>query len=131
MPPPPKQKQSLPSLDRSSPILSEDKAIIIFVLGGPGSGKGTQCAKLVKDYGFKHLSAGDLLREEQDREGSQYGEMIKQYIKDGEIVPMEVTISLLEKAIVKEIESKGGEDGDVTAKFLVDGSIFPVSSLFS
>jgi len=34
------------------------------VLGGPGSGKGTQCAKLVEDYGFTHLSAGDLLRDE-------------------------------------------------------------------
>ena len=31
---------------------------------GPGSGKGTQCAKMVQDYGFTHLSAGDLLREE-------------------------------------------------------------------
>lgn len=31
---------------------------------GPGSGKGTQCAKLVDQYGFAHLSAGDLLREE-------------------------------------------------------------------
>ena len=35
---------------------------VFFVLGGPGSGKGTQCANLVKDYGFKHLSTGDLLR---------------------------------------------------------------------
>lgn len=32
--------------------------------GGPGSGKGTQCAKIVSHFGFTHLSAGDLLREE-------------------------------------------------------------------
>lgn len=32
--------------------------------GGPGSGKGTQCAKIVETFGFKHLSAGDLLRRE-------------------------------------------------------------------
>ncbi len=31
---------------------------------GPGAGKGTQCAKLVENHGFVHLSAGDLLREE-------------------------------------------------------------------
>ena len=31
---------------------------VIFVLGGPGSGKGTQCQKIVKAYGFEHLSAG-------------------------------------------------------------------------
>lgn len=37
---------------------------MIFVLGGPGSGKGTQCMVLVKKYGFIHLSTGDLLRDE-------------------------------------------------------------------
>ena len=39
-----------------------EKREIVFVLGGPGSGKGTQCAKLVEEFGFVHLSAGDLLR---------------------------------------------------------------------
>lgn len=35
----------------------------IFVLsGGPGSGKGSQCARMVETFGFTHLSAGDLLR---------------------------------------------------------------------
>ena len=52
------------------------KAQVFFVLGRPGAGKGTQCAKLVSDYGFVHLSAGDLLRAEQVREGSEYGELI-------------------------------------------------------
>jgi UMP-CMP kinase len=32
--------------------------------GGPGSGKGTQCSKIVNQFGYTHLSAGDLLREE-------------------------------------------------------------------
>lgn len=40
------------------------EADIFFVCGGPGSGKGTQCDKIVKEYGFTHLSSGDLLREE-------------------------------------------------------------------
>ena len=35
---------------------------VVFVLGGPGAGKGTQCANIVRDYAFVHLSAGDLLR---------------------------------------------------------------------
>lgn len=61
-----------------------------------------------------HLSAGDLLRAEQKREGSQYGEMIKQYITDGRIVPMEVTVALLENAIRAEV--KNGK-----TRFLVDG----------
>jgi UMP-CMP kinase len=41
------------------------KPHIFFLLGGPGSGKGTQSENLVRDYKFKHLSTGDLLREEQ------------------------------------------------------------------
>ena len=37
---------------------------IVFVLGGPGSGKGTQCDRIVANYGHTHLSSGDLLRAE-------------------------------------------------------------------
>ncbi|KAL1872129.1 bifunctional uridylate/adenylate kinase [Diaporthe australafricana] len=92
-------------------------ATVLFVLGGPGAGKGTQCSKLVSTYGFTHLSAGDLLREEQDRAGSEYGQLIKDYIKDGKIVPMEVTIALLENAM-KATEVAGDTKG---RRFLIDG----------
>lgn len=44
--------------------IQEIKVPIIWVLGGPGSGKGTQCDKIVAKYGFTHLSSGDLLRAE-------------------------------------------------------------------
>jgi len=37
---------------------------IVFVLGGPASGKGTQCANLVKEFGYCHISTGDLFRAE-------------------------------------------------------------------
>lgn len=87
---------------------------VIFVLGGPGLGKGTQCDKLVKEYGFVHLSAGDLLRAEQARPGSKYGELIANYIKNGQIVPQEITVALLQQAI-RENHVKGNQ------KFLVDG----------
>jgi UMP-CMP kinase len=40
------------------------KPHVFFLLGGPGSGKGTQAENLIRDYKFKHLSTGDLLREE-------------------------------------------------------------------
>lgn len=98
-----------------APGTGEGEALLIFVLGGPGAGKGTQCANLVRDYGFKHLSAGDLLREEQDRSGSEFGEMIETHIKEGQIVPMEVTIQLLENAMNAEIAETGNR------KFLIDG----------
>lgn len=71
---------------------------IFFVLGGPGSGKGTQCSKLVDHFGFDHFSAGDLLRAEVNS-GSDQGEMIDSMIKEGKIVPGHITISLLKKAI--------------------------------
>ncbi|SCU95688.1 LAMI_0F03312g1_1 [Lachancea mirantina] len=96
------------------PAFSEDEVSVIFVLGGPGAGKGTQCANLVKDYGFAHLSAGDLLRAEQNREGSEFGALIKHYIKEGLIVPQEVTIALLKKAIQQNYENG-------IRRFLVDG----------
>ncbi|KAF9969555.1 hypothetical protein BGZ73_008052 [Actinomortierella ambigua] len=84
---------------------------VVFVLGGPGAGKGTQCANLVRDFGFVHLSAGDLLRAEQERPGSQYGELIKTYIKEGKIVPHIVTIALLENAMLESGQKR----------FLIDG----------
>lgn len=62
---------------KTKPAFSPDQVSVVFVLGGPGAGKGTQCEKLVKDYSFVHLAAGDLLRAEQNREGSEFGELIK------------------------------------------------------
>ncbi|CAJ2501499.1 Uu.00g043520.m01.CDS01 [Anthostomella pinea] len=85
--------------DRTAPAFSASDVTVLFVLGGPGAGKGTQCERLVAEYGFTHLSAGDLLRAEQARPDSQYGDLIKEYIRDGKIVPMEVTIALLENAM--------------------------------
>lgn len=114
--------ENLGATTRTSPLWSPDDVTVIFVLGGPGAGKGTQCSKLVSDYGFKHLSAGDLLREEQDRPGSDFGEMIKTYIKEGTIVPMEVTIQLLENAMKKAMEE------EKKSTFLIDGMHFLLMS---
>jgi len=99
------------------PTFSPSNVTVLFVLGGPGAGKGTQCANLVRDYHFTHLSAGDLLRAEQDRKGSEFGELIKSYIKDGKIVPMEVTVQLLENAMTEVVN----KDNDKRGKFLIDG----------
>ncbi|KAK6484415.1 UMP-CMP kinase [Huso huso] len=92
------------------------KPQVYFVLGGPGAGKGTQCAKIVEKYGYTHLSAGDLLRAERGRPGSEFGELIENYIRDGKIVPVEITISLLQRAM--EETMKSNEENN---KFLIDG----------
>lgn len=91
------------------------KPKIVFVLGAPGAGKGTQCEKIVEHFGFTHLSAGDLLREERKREGSEYGALIEDNIKNGRIVPVEITCALLENAMNKTKEATGND------KFLIDG----------
>ncbi|KAK4476469.1 hypothetical protein RD792_015623, partial [Penstemon davidsonii] len=92
-------------------VLTNKKVTVVFVLaGGPGSGKGTQCANVVEHFGYTHLSAGDLLRAE-IKSGSENGTMIQNMIKDGKIVPSEVTIKLLQRAI-----EENGND-----KFLIDG----------
>ena len=114
---PPADKERLSAPQKDTPTFSLSKVSVIFVLGGPGAGKGTQCANLVRDYGFTHLSAGDLLREEQDRKDSEFGGLIKEHIKDGIIVPMEITVQLLENAMTADLEKK--EDGD--GRFLIDG----------
>ncbi|KAJ8755816.1 hypothetical protein K2173_024361 [Erythroxylum novogranatense] len=90
--------------------LTGKKPTVVFVLGGPGSGKGTQCANIVQNFGYTHLSAGDLLRAE-IKSGSENGTMIQNMIKEGKIVPSEVTIKLLQRAI-----EESGND-----KFLIDG----------
>lgn len=89
---------------------SMSKPVVIFVLGGPGAGKGTQCEKIVEEFGFVHLSAGDLLRWEQ-KSGSKNGDLIENYIKEGNIVPVEITVSLLDKAM----------ETNASKHFLIDG----------
>jgi adenylate kinase family enzyme len=69
--------------------------------------------------------AGDLLRAEQHREGSEYGELIRTNIKEGIIVPSEITVKLLYNAIASELEKhKDDVDhgwGNGKGRFLVDG----------
>ncbi|VEL35000.1 unnamed protein product [Protopolystoma xenopodis] len=54
---------------------------------GPGSGKGTQCEKLVQKYGFNHISSGDLLRDEV-ASGSERGQKLKEMLEKGVLVSL-------------------------------------------
>lgn len=70
-----------------------------FVVGGPGSGKGTICGRLAKDLGHvTHISCGDLLREEV-QSGSKLGNEIKDIIEKGQLVDASVVLALLDKAL--------------------------------
>ena len=109
-------------LSSSSVVKKEEKKKdqVVFVLGGPGAGKGTQCELITQRIeGWAHLSAGDLLRAERKKADSKLGELINSKIAAGQIVPSEITVRLLRNAM-EEIRSSTGK-----SKFLIDG--FPRS----
>lgn len=85
---------------------------VFFILGGPGAGKGTMCARLVQDYGYTHYCAGDLLREAAAAEDSDVAKKIAQIIRQGNIVPSEITVELLHTRIAEHPNPRG---------YLVDG----------
>ncbi|XP_051169266.1 UMP-CMP kinase [Leptopilina boulardi] len=89
------------------------KPEVVFILGGPGAGKGTQCKYIVDKYGYVHLSAGDLLREERVKPGSEFGDLIENHMVNGTIVPVEITCSLLDRAMQNS--------NNPHKKFLIDG----------
>jgi adenylate kinase len=82
----------------------------IVIMGPPGAGKGTICEKLTKDYNYKLISAGDLLREEKSS-GSELGNEIASIIDKGNLVPD----GMITTIILSELDDN--EDDS----FLVDG----------
>lgn len=79
-------------------ILDPSDPEIIFVLGGPGSGKGTQCERLVRDYHYYHISVGDVLRDEV-KSGSEEGKKLDELMKEAKLVSDELVVGLLKKKI--------------------------------
>lgn len=68
------------------------KSLVLF--GAPGSGKGTQSERLVKEGNYFHISTGNLLREA-IRESNSLGQKAKAYMDRGELVPDQVVIDLV------------------------------------
>ena len=71
-----------------------------MVLGPPGAGKGTQAEMLERELGLKHLSTGDILREEVRKE-TELGKRAEKYMKSGELVPDDLIVEMMEKEISK------------------------------
>lgn len=93
-----------------------DEYRVLFVLGGPGAGKGTQSEFLKEQYPCVHLSVGELLREEQTREDSPHRALIEECLVAGKIVPVEISLALLERSMKEAAEKKGR-----SLIYLVDG----------
>ena len=66
----------------------------IVVFGAPGSGKGTQSDKMIAQYGFGHISTGDVLRSE-IKNGTELGKTAKGYIDQGQLIPDELMVDIL------------------------------------
>ncbi|KAM8934267.1 adenylate kinase isoenzyme 1 [Pelodytes ibericus] len=110
-----KQTEQVEVVFSQEPIKMADKlknSKIIFVVGGPGSGKGTQCEKIVQKYGYTHLSTGDLLRAEVSS-GSERGKTLSAIMEKGELVPLDTVLDMLRDAMVAK--------ADVSKGFLIDG----------
>lgn len=86
-------------------------APIIWILGGPGSGKGTQCRLIVEQYGFAYFSTGDILRREA-ASNSLKGQEIQNIMNSGELVSNDIVLNLLKT----ELSSVSNAPG-----YLIDG----------
>lgn len=91
--------------DKLPPMLN----LILF--GPPGAGKGTQSEKLIKKYGFVHISTGDLFRWH-TKNDTALGKKVKEIMNSGALVPDEITIAMLQEEVSKNPTAGG---------FLFDG----------
>ena len=82
----------------------------IILMGAPGAGKGTLAKQLIS-LGLIHISTGDMFREAIN-EGTELGKLANSYIKDGNLVPDDVTIGIVRERLSKD-DCKNG--------FLLDG----------
>lgn len=80
--------------------------INLILFGPPGSGKGTQAAKLVEKYGLLHISTGDLFRYEMGN-NTPLGLKAKEYMNQGQLVPDEITIAMLKNKVLSSPDAKG------------------------
>lgn len=79
----------------------------IVLFGGPGSGKGTQSAKLIDQFGLYHISTGDVLRHHIAQK-TELGKIADSYISKGQLIPDDLMIQILGDVLDKEAKGKKG-----------------------
>ncbi len=71
---------------------------ILLIMGPQGSGKGTQAELIAKEYNVKHVSMGDILRDEARRETEQ-GKLLREYMNAGKLIPDEINDGLVRSVV--------------------------------
>lgn len=85
--------------------------INIILFGPPGAGKGTQSAKIIEKYSLLHIATGDLFRKHL-KEGTPLGNLAKEYMNKGNLVPDQVVIDMVDDKI---------KSGDKASGIIFDG----------
>jgi len=83
----------------------------LVLLGPPGSGKGTQAARLTATYGIPQIATGDILRAAVEA-GTPLGQQVKAYLDRGELVPDSLVVDIIRHRLA-EPDSQNG--------FILDG----------
>uniref|UniRef100_A0A3B4F4X6 Adenylate kinase isoenzyme 5 n=1 Tax=Pundamilia nyererei TaxID=303518 RepID=A0A3B4F4X6_9CICH len=88
---------------------SRPRPKVILVIGGPGSGKGTQSLKIAERYGFQYMSVGELLRKKMihNATSNRKWSLIAKIITNGELAPQETTITEIKQKIMKIPDANG------------------------
>ena len=87
------------------------KARVVFVIGGPGSGKGTQCAKIKDEFKYNHMSTGDVLRTVVKEKKAPGWQELEADMKEGKLISSQKLISFVKVGIVASPNKKILLDG--------------------
>ncbi len=77
-----------------------EQRVFVVLMGAPGAGKGTQAKLLEKELGLPQVATGDLFRENLKNE-TELGQLAKQYMDRGELVPDEVTVAMVKDRLAR------------------------------
>ncbi len=90
----------------------DNTATRLVIFGRQGAGKGTQCNRIVENYGVVHLSTGDMFRAARDQ-GTELGQQVAPIMASGGLVSDELTIAIVEERLAAEDVQQSG--------FVLDG----------
>ncbi|MBC8001106.1 MAG: adenylate kinase [Opitutaceae bacterium] len=92
-------------------VVASTGQLNLVLLGGPGSGKGTQAENLGREFRLSHVASGDLFRENL-KQSTRLGQLARGYMNRGELVPDDITEAMVEERLAR---------ADIAGGFLLDG----------